>query len=235
MCSHNGVLVDDGLTTLDATLLDAGVDLLNTRVRSLETVQQLLESRGQTLVGLDSVGKESVTASIRGVEDVQESRSWGLLLVGNIRVPRHGAHASLEKGLVGLVSRTAVHEVNLGVSLWRARGGVDMVTAKVASKLESLGDGKVGKVLVSEGHDLALGDVPGELVLAGFGELAQLDALDLCADGGGEVRDLGVLFDEVGESRVCVAAVVVVLKGLEGRVDLVLVPGGEVVGILESC
>jgi hypothetical protein len=166
------MLVDDGLTALDAALLDAGVDLLNTRVRSLEAVEQLLESRGQTLVRLDGVGKESVTTGIGGVEDVQEGRSWGLLLVGNIRVPRHGAHASLEEGLVGLVSRTAVHEVNLGMSLWRTRGGMNMVTTKVAAKLESLGDGKVGEVLVSEGYDLTLGDVPGELVLTGFGELA---------------------------------------------------------------
>jgi hypothetical protein len=62
-----------------------------------------------------------------------------------------------------------------------------------------------------------------------------LDALDLGADGRSKVRDFSVLCDKVGESRVCVAAVVVVLKGLEGRIDLVLVPGGEVVGILESC
>jgi hypothetical protein len=64
---------------------------------------------------------------------------------------------------------------------------MNMVTTKVASKLESFGDGKVGEILVSEGNDLALSDVTGELVLAGFGELAQLDALDLGADGRSKV------------------------------------------------
>lgn len=36
--TDDGVLVDDGLTSLDATASSSSVDLLDTRVRSLEAV-----------------------------------------------------------------------------------------------------------------------------------------------------------------------------------------------------
>jgi hypothetical protein len=46
------------------------------------------------------------------------------------------------------------------------------------------------------------------------------------------VPDLDALAEQVGEGRVGVLAVLDVLVGLERRVLLVVVPGGEVVGIL---
>lgn len=107
------------------------------------------------------------------------------------------------------------------------------MTAKVTAILESVSNGQVGKVLAPEGDDLALGDEAGELVLAGVAEGAQLDAADLGADGGRELVDGGgALWEQVGERGVCVLAVLVVLKGLEGRVLLLWVPCGQVVEIL---
>lgn len=91
-------------------------------------------------------------------------------------MPRDGAGALLEEGLVAAVAGAAVHEVNLGMSGRRATGRVDVVTAKVATKFEGLFDGQVGKVLGAEGDDLALGHEARELVLAGVVETAQLDA-----------------------------------------------------------
>ena len=44
-----------------------------------------------------------------------------------------------------------------------------MVAAKVPSELESLGDGKTSKVLISEGDNLALGDEASKLVAASEG------------------------------------------------------------------
>ena len=191
VCPYNGVSVDDRFTTLDAALLHAGVDLLDTRVGSLQAVQQLLEVRREAVVCLDSVGKEGVATSLRNVEDVQEGDARRLLLVGDVGVPRHGARSGLEEGLKRLVTRTTVDEVHLRVASGRARSGMDVVTAKVAAELQRLGDGQVGEVLVAEGHDLAIGDVSRELILARVGEAADLDALDFSADGGCQVGDLG--------------------------------------------
>lgn len=108
------------------------------------------------------------------------------------------------------------------------------MTTEVASELESFCNGKIGKVLVSEGYYFALRDVAGEFVLAGIGETAQLNALNLSTDCGSEMGDLCVGFNEVGKARVGIFAVFVVLEGLEGRIDLVFVPCGEIVGILTS-
>lgn len=183
--------VDDGLTTLDAALSHAGVDLLDTRVGGLEPVKELLEGRGETVVRLGGVGEEGITSGLGDVQVVEERGAGRLGLVGDVRVPGDGAGAGLEEGLVGFVTGAAVDQVDLRVAGGRAGCGVDVVAAKVAAELEGVGDGEVGKVLLAEGDDLALGDEAGELVLAGVGESAQLDALDLCADGGGEVGDLG--------------------------------------------
>lgn len=191
VCSHDGVLVDDGLTALDAALPYAGVDLLDAGVSGLEAVEQLLESRRQAVVGLGGVGEEGVAARLGDVEVVEEGGAGGLLLVRDVRVPRHGADAALEEGLVGLVARGAVDQVNLRVAGGGAGCGVDVVAAEVAAEVEGLADGQVGEVLLAEGDDLALGDEAGELVLASLGQLAQLDAVDLGADRGREVRYLG--------------------------------------------
>jgi hypothetical protein len=85
-----------------------------------------------------------------------------------------------------------MNEMNLWVTLGRTRGRVDVVTTKVSSKLESFRDGKVGKVLVSESYDLALGNVTSEFILSSIRKTAQLDALNLSADCWSEVRDFGV-------------------------------------------
>lgn len=226
------VLVDDGLTPLHAAPANAVVDLLDARVHGLEPVQALLEPGGQAIVGLGGVGKERVAARVRAVEDVQEGRAGRLLLVGDVAVPGDGARARLEQAVEVGVARGAVHEVHLGEVLGRTRGRVDVVAAKVGAVVEGLVDGQVGKVLVAEGDDLALGDEAGELVLAGVGQAAQLDAVDLGADGGREVCDLGAGGQEVREGRVRILAVVVVIKVLERRVFLVGVPCGQVIGIL---
>jgi hypothetical protein len=149
-------------------------------------------------------------------------------------VPSNRAYTSLEELLIRLISRTPMNKMNLRMTLRRSRGRMNVMTTEVASELESFCNGKIGKVLVSEGYYFALRDVAGEFVFAGIGETAQLNALDLSTDSGSEMGDLCVGSDEVGEAGVGVFAVVVVLKGFEGRVDLVFVPCGEIIGILIS-
>lgn len=81
MGADNRVFVDDGLASLDAAPCSGGVDLFNTRVSSLETMKSLLEKRTQSLVCSDGINKESVTTSIRSIQDVQEGSARGLLLI----------------------------------------------------------------------------------------------------------------------------------------------------------
>ena len=150
-------------------------------------------------------------------------------------MPGYGAGASLEERLPALVTRTAVHEVYLRVSLGRSRCRVDVMTAKVATVLEGISNGEVGKILAAEGDNLALGDEAGELILAGGVEGGELDAPDLGADGGSEIGDGGGVFgEEVGEGSVGVFAMLVMLKLLEGRVLLIWVPCGKIVGVLTT-
>lgn len=83
-------------------------------------------------------------------------------------MPSNRAHASLEKVLVGFITRTSMDEMDLRMALRGSRGGMDVVTAKVSSKLESFRDGKIGKVLVSEGYDFAFGNVASEFIFSGI-------------------------------------------------------------------
>lgn len=104
--------------------------------------------------------------------------------------------------------------------------------AKVRAILERLLDREVGKVLVAEGDDLALGHEPRELVLAGAAEGRELDATDFGADGRSQVCQGDAVGEQVREGRVRVLAGLAVLEGLEGRECCGAVPGWEVVRVL---
>lgn len=155
------MLIDSGFTSLDTPLLHTSINLLDPRMRRLKSVQQLLKRRRQSIISLNSIRKEGITASIRVIKDIKKRRSRRLLLIRNIRMPRHRADTRLEELLVRLITRTSMHEMDLGMALWRTRRGVYVMTAEVAAELESFGDGEVGEVLVAEGDDFALGDVAG--------------------------------------------------------------------------
>lgn len=79
--AHDGVSVDDGLTALDAVSGGSGIDLLNTRVGGLESVQALLEERAQAVVSSNGIDKNGVTTSLGLVEDVEEGSARRLSLV----------------------------------------------------------------------------------------------------------------------------------------------------------
>lgn len=149
-------------------------------------------------------------------------------------MPGDGAGASLEEAAMTLILGTAVDEVHLGVARGSAARGVDVVSPEVTAIGQSIGDGQVGKVLVPEGHDLALSYEAGELVLACVGKGRELDTLDLGADGGRQVRPCGLRREKVGKCRVGIFAMLVVLEGLERRVEFVMVPDGEVMRVLQA-
>jgi len=160
------VLVGDRLAAHDASALAAELGLLDARVDSLEAVQSLLERWREAVVSLGLVDESSVTTGLGGVEDVEESGSRWLCLVGDIRVPRDAAVAAGEElvDLAGLAQ--AVDKMYLWVALWCAGGWVDVVATEVAAEVEGILDREIGEVLVAEGDDLALSDKEGELGLA---------------------------------------------------------------------
>lgn len=165
------------------------LSLFKPRMHSLETMKPLFDGRRKPIIRLNLIHKNSVSTNLRAIEKVQERGTGRLLLISNIRMPRDTAVLRREIfiKLPGII--IPVNEMNLGITLGSSTGWVDMVSAKVASKVESLLDGQVCKVLISKGHDLALGDEESELILSGGSEFAQLNAGDFGSDGGCELLD----------------------------------------------
>jgi hypothetical protein len=225
------VLVGDWLAANDAAALVAELGLLNTRVDGLEAVEALLEGGRKAVVGLDLVDEGGVATGLGGVKDVEEGGSRGLRLVGDVRVPGYAAVAAGEEVVQLALAANAVDKVNLGVAFWGSGGGVDVVAAEVATKVKGILDGEIGKVLVAECDDLALGDEESKLVLAGGRKLAELHAADFGAGQRGQLGDFGALDKEILESWVGTDTVLYVLERLEWRVLLVIVVHWEVVGV----
>ena len=165
------------------------------------------------------VHEEGVPASGRYIERVQEGRSWGLLLVGDIAVPGDRVGAVVEEGSCGLVVGAAMDQVDFWVAGWGTRCGVDVQTAEVSAKVEGLLDGQGCEVLVTEGYHFLLGDEKGKLVFARVGESAELSTPYLCADGGGDVLDLATFWEKIWEFWIGVFAVVDMLEWFQGWVS----------------
>ena len=127
VCADDRVLIDNGLTTHDATTSTRGIGLLNSRVTSLQAVQTLTEGWAKPLVGLDSVDEESVSASLGLLQHVQESRAGRLALVRDVTVPSYGARAVGKVLVNSIVAGATVNQVNLREALGGARGWVDVV------------------------------------------------------------------------------------------------------------
>lgn len=231
MGAHDRVLVGDRLATHDAAALVAELGLFDARVDGLEAVEALLEGGREAVVGFNLVDEGGVAAGLGGVEDVEEGRSGGLGLIGDVRVPGYAAVAAGEEVVQLALASDAVHEVNLGVALGGAGGGVDVVAAEVATEVEGIFDGEIGKVLVAECDDLALGDEEGELVLASGGELAELHAADFRAGCGGQLGDFAALDKEILEGWVGANTMLYVLEWLERRVLLVIVIDWKIVWV----
>lgn len=118
MRAYNWVVIDHRFPSLDTSTCSRSVNLLNARMRRLKTVQALLEQRAQSVISLRGIDKQCIATSIRSIENVQKRSSRRLLLVRDIRVPRYGACPGLKEGLVALLARTTVHEVDLRVTFW---------------------------------------------------------------------------------------------------------------------
>jgi hypothetical protein len=137
---------------------------------SFQSMEALLEFGRETVVSLNLVHEQSVTSSLWRIQDVEERGTRGLFFIRNIRMPRDRRGAVCEEGVVCVVPSTSVDEMNLGESLWRAGGWVNVMTAEVLSKVKCLVDRKVREVLVSESYYLTLGGEEGEFILSSVGQ-----------------------------------------------------------------
>jgi hypothetical protein len=106
------------------------------------------------------------------------------------------------------------------------------MSTKVATKVQSLLDRQIRKILVSESNDLSLSNQQGELILTCIIELAQLHTPDLRAGGWSESADLGAFWQKALEAWVGIFAVLDVLKWLPWWVLLTVVPDRQVVWVL---
>lgn len=120
MGADDGMRIGHGLPSLDTSLCDGHGHLLDARMYGREPVQALLKEGAEPVVRLGRVREQGISSCLWLVEDVEESRAWGLLLVAHIGVPSHRTGSCLEEGLGPLVTRAAMDEMNLWVPLWRA-------------------------------------------------------------------------------------------------------------------
>lgn len=117
-------------------------------------------------------------------------------------------------------------------SFWTAAGRMDMMTAKIASQIESFLKRKICQVLVAECNDFALCDQKGQLVFSSIGELAELDTMDFRTDCWCEFFDFATFWKEVFECWICSFAVFNMIELLKSRVFLTMVPSGKVCRVL---
>lgn len=60
---------------------------------------------------------------------------------------------------------------------------MDVRAAKVASIIESFGNGEISEVLVAECNDFSFSYISSELIFASGSEFAELNTGDFCSDG----------------------------------------------------
>lgn len=178
MSANYRVLRRHRLSSHDPIAVSTKFGLLESRVYSLQPMQSLLERIRQAVVCLHLVDKSGIAANLWAIKDVQERRSRWLLLIGDIRVPSDTAVTIGEKGLEFALATVPMYQMDLRIALWRAAGRVNVMTAEVSSEIKCFLDRQVSEVLVSECDHFALGNEQGELILAGRGQLAELDTSD---------------------------------------------------------
>jgi hypothetical protein len=149
--ADNWVLGGNGITTSNATTVQASIDLFKAGVHSLEPVKTLPELRRQTLVCLDHITEQGIATGCWAIQDIQEGGAGRLLLEGYVRVPCDSVGTLLQERLAGAIVGAAEDQMNLGEALGGSRGLVDVVSAKVSGVVDDLLNGAGRKILVTEG------------------------------------------------------------------------------------
>jgi hypothetical protein len=191
------MFIEHGLPSEDASSLYRGFSLLDGGMDRLESVEPLLEQWAQPVVGFYGVGEESIASCGGQVKRIEESGAGRLLLIRYVRVPADRSDPASKDPVICVVTGAAVHQMDLRVAFWSSRGWVYMVAAEEASNFQSVWNGKLGKVLVAKGNNLALSYKARELRLARIRESADLNATNLGSDAWSEVRDFDAVTEEL--------------------------------------
>ena len=118
MCADDGMSMEDGLASLDATLASASIGLFKGGMDGPKPVESLFEERAQSVVSLSCVGKKCVTSNLWLVENVQEGGPRGLRLIRDIGMPSYRTGTCAEKLIGARVTGCTVYKVNLGKVFW---------------------------------------------------------------------------------------------------------------------
>lgn len=125
-----------------------------------------------------------------------------------------------------------VNKMDLRVPLRSSASGVDMVSPKIASKIEGVLDRQVCKILISECDNFALSNEESKLIFSGCSELAQLNTCNFRSDSRGEFLNLRSFWKKIFEGRVGIFAVINMRKWLERGVFFAMIPDRQIVLIL---
>lgn len=140
----------DRLAPHNTTASLAIVRLLVARVQRRKSMQPFLKLGREAVISRHLAVKQRISALIRRVKHIQERRPRRLRLIRHIRVPSDRVCSRLEHVQGAVVVGAAVHEVDFGVALGGAAGGVDVESAEIGAEFESVRNGDVRKVLVAE-------------------------------------------------------------------------------------
>ena len=97
----------------------------------------------QTIVRLNLIREQSISACGRCIKDIEERSARWLFLIRYVRMPGDGICSTLEEPHCSIVVRTAMDKVHFWIALGCATSGVNVQTAKVGSEFQCIMDGKV--------------------------------------------------------------------------------------------
>jgi hypothetical protein len=197
-----------------------------------KTMETLFKRGRKPIVRLNLVHKNSVSAHLRAIKKVQKCCTGWLLLISNIRMPRDTAVLCRKIFIIFPGVIIPVNEMDLRVPFWCPTSGVDMVSPKIASKIESFLNRQVCKILISKCNDFTLSNEEGKLVLSGGSELAQLNTCDFGSDSRRELLNLRPFQKKIFEGWVGVFAMIDVCEWLERGVLLAIIPDRQIMWIL---
>lgn len=107
-------------------------------------MQPPLELWTQTIICLDLVGEQSVSACCRRIENIEKRSAGWLVLIRYVRMPSDGICPCFENVQSSVVFCTTMNQVYFWVALRGTTGGMNMQTPKVGPKIQSFLDAKVG-------------------------------------------------------------------------------------------
>lgn len=107
----------------------------HTRMQGPQPVQPLLELWTQTIVRLNLIREQSISACRWRIENIKERSPRWLILIRHVRMPGDGICPRFEKIHCSIVIRTAMDQVHFWIALRGATSGVNVQTPEVRAEI----------------------------------------------------------------------------------------------------